>query len=354
MCVWYNGAQSEEQAIPGGGPQGGLLTVILFDLQVNYAGTPCPIFPTLPAGTFGPEQDPQTLGHLPPCHNKEKTLRKKYVDDLSLLEAVDLLADLVPLPPMTGPPNFHEIPGLHLPPHRSILQHQLSDLLDFTVRNKMKINFKKTKILPFNLSKKFDFLPQLSFPNHEPLEVIYEARLLGVNLSSDLSWNNHVNNITKSATKKLWILIRFKALGGTQTQLLSVYQMRIRSTLEFAAPVFTSGLTQEQSRRIEMVQMKAFAIILGNQYTSYQSALLTLKHECLDIRRLNLCYKFALKCTQSEKHRSMFPVNQNFRQNMRNPKPFKEFYCRTSRYYNSPIPFLARLLNKYADSTKAT
>ena len=83
MCVWYNGAQSEEQAIPGGGPQGGLLTVILFDLQVNYAGTPCPIFPTLPAGTFGPEQDPQTLGHLPPCHNKEKTLRKKYVDDLS-------------------------------------------------------------------------------------------------------------------------------------------------------------------------------------------------------------------------------------------------------------------------------
>jgi hypothetical protein len=31
---------------------------------------------------------------------------------------------------------------------------------------------------------------------------------------------------------------------------------------------------------------------------------------------------------------------------MRNPKPFIEFQCHTSRYCISPIPFLARLLNK--------
>ena len=152
----------------------------------------------------------------------------------------------------------------------------------------------------------------------------------------------------------LFMTIRFKALGGTQTQLLSVFQMRIRSTLEFAALVFTSGLTKEQSRVIDIIQRKAFVIILGNQYTSYQSALLTLQQEHLDTRHHNLCYKFVLKCTQSKKHRSMFPLNHNFRKNTRNPKPFKEFYCRTSRYYNSPIQFLARLLSKYADSTKMT
>ena len=96
---------------------------------------------------------------------------------------------------------------------KSNLQHQLSDLLTFKVKNKMKINFKKTKILPFILSKKLDFLPQLSFPHHEPLEVIYEARLLGVNLTSNLSWGDHVNYITKSAIKKLWIFTQFKAIG---------------------------------------------------------------------------------------------------------------------------------------------
>ena len=95
-----------------------------------------------------------------------------------------------------------------------------------------------------------------------------------------------------------------------------------------------------------MVQKKAFAIILGKNYTNYQAALSTLSQERLDARRLNLCSNFATKCSKSVRHRSMFPLNPNHRPNMRNPKPFMEFQCHTSRYFTSPIPFLARLLNK--------
>ena len=275
-------------------------------------------------------------------------MKKKYVDDLTLLETVDLKSALVPSNPVIGPPNIHEQPGLSLPPDRTILQHQLSDLLQFTNSNKMKINFKKTKILPFNFSKKFDFLPQLSFPNCEPLEVIYQTRLLGVMLTSNLNWAAHVDDICSRATNKLWVLVRFKSLGGSQDQLLKVFQSRVRSTLEFAAAVFHSGLTKDQSRQLESIQKKAFAVILGNQYQNYESALSVLDQERLDQRRLHLCLKFAEKCTQSDKHRSMFPLNPNYRPNMRHPKPFMEHQCQTSRYFMSPIPFLARLLNKNA------
>ena len=45
----------------------------------------------------------------------------------------------------------------------------------------MKINHKKTKIIHFNFTRKFDFLPQLNFPQCEPIEAVYE-RLLGVTL----------------------------------------------------------------------------------------------------------------------------------------------------------------------------
>jgi hypothetical protein len=155
-----NGAESAEQEIPGGGPQGGLLTVILFDLRVNLAGVSCPIYPVLPLGIAGqehepletvplgiagpepepletvpliiarpepeplvtvplsiagPEPEPLEPVPLPLCHQKEKTM-KKYVDDLSLLESIDLKATLVPSPPVIGPPNLHELPGLSLPP----------------------------------------------------------------------------------------------------------------------------------------------------------------------------------------------------------------------------------------------
>ena len=95
-----------------------------------------------------------------------------------------------------------------------------------------------------------------------------------------------------------------------------------------------------------MVQKKAFAIVLGKNYTSYESALSFLHQERLDLRRTNLSYSFALKCTQSDQHKSMFPLNPNLRQNMRNKKPFMEYKCNTSRYYSSPIPYLSRLLNK--------
>ena len=86
MCVRFNGVESSEQHIPGGGPQGGLLTVIFFNPQVNKAGTPCPIESQLVLGCAGPEPAPH--GPLPPCHLKEKTKNKKYVDDLSLLESI--------------------------------------------------------------------------------------------------------------------------------------------------------------------------------------------------------------------------------------------------------------------------
>ena len=152
--------------------------------------------------------------------------------------------------------------------------------------------------MPFNLSKKFYFLPQINFPNNQPLEVIYETRLLGIILSSDLSWWPHINDITKRATGKLWVLIRFKSLGGTTSQLLQIYQTRVRSTLEFGAPVYHSGLTKEQSTKIEMVQKKALVIILGSRYQNYESALVELNIERLDTRRENLCYKFALKCNK--------------------------------------------------------
>ena len=85
---------------------------------------------------------------------------------------------LLPSAPMIGSPNLHEIPRLYLPAEQSILQHQLAYLLAFTEANKMKINAKKTKIIPFNSSKELDFLPELNFPVCPPLEVIYETKLL--------------------------------------------------------------------------------------------------------------------------------------------------------------------------------
>jgi hypothetical protein len=95
-----------------------------------------------------------------------------------------------------------------------------------------------------------------------------------------------------------------------------------------------------------MVQKMAFAIILGRNYESYESALEILGQERLNSRRTKLCHNFALKCTQSPQHNHMFPLNPIFRENMRHTKKYKETQCKTSRYYKSSVPYMARLLNK--------
>ena len=176
--------------------------------------------------------------------------------------------------------------------------------------------------MPFIFSRKLDFLPQLSFPGHDPLEVIYKTKLLGVTITSDLSWSCHINNITKQATKNLWVLLRFKLLGGSINQLSLVYLTRIRSILELAALVFHSGLTADQSRQLEMVQKKSLVIILGKDYIAYETALAKLGLERLDTRRLKLCYYFAVKCTRSIRHSSMFPLNKVSGHYTRNPKKY--------------------------------
>ena len=101
-----------------------------------------------------------------------------------------------------------------------------------------------------------------------------------------------------------------------------------------------------------MVQKKACAIILGRSYATYECALSNLDLKRLDSRRTTLSLNFAKKCAKSHQHKSMFPLNPHFRPNLRNPKPFLEPKCNTSRYSKSSIPFLARLLNKGTKTLK--
>ena len=94
--------------------------------------------------------------------------------------------------------SVYYINGLYLPAEQSVLHHQLADMVAFTKnKNKMNINSKKTKIIPFNFTKKFNFLPQLNLPGADPLEVIYETKLPGVTLTSSLCWSNHIDDICK-------------------------------------------------------------------------------------------------------------------------------------------------------------
>ena len=61
-------------------------------------------------------------------------------------------------------------------------------------------------------------------------------------------------------------------MGLSRSTLLDIYMIHVRSVVEFAAVVWHSGLTKDNTEQIERVQKAAFAIILGENYKNYENA----------------------------------------------------------------------------------
>ena len=153
--------------------------------------------------------------------------------------------------------------------------------------------------------------------------------------------------ITKKAMKSHWILLRFRDIGATIEQLITIWQQKGRSVLEFASPVFFSRLTLEQSDKIENVQKKAFTIILQHDYKSYNSALVKLGQEKLSDRRKAAALNFGRKSANNPKHTDMFPLNVAARENLRpRNETYKEYNCKKGRFYDSSLPTICRMLNQ--------
>ena len=131
------------------------------------------------------------------------------------------------------------------------------------------------------------------------------------------------------------------------------YTMKIRSILEYAAPVFTSMLTQKNISDIERIQKTVLKVLLQEDYISYTNACNIMMTTSLEQRRENLSLKFALSCLSNPKHTHLFKQRQSQFYNIRNIRSYEEPYCTSKRHYSSPIPYLTRLLNEHFKKSKS-
>ena len=210
----------------------------------------------------------------------------------------------------------------------------------------MKLNSKKTKCIPFINSKTKDFLPQLSLEQDSHIEVIYQLKLVGVVITSQLTWQSHIAYTVTRVNTKIWQLIRFRQLGASREKLKQFYVLKIRSILMFASVCFHHSLTNEQSQMLEIQQKKCLAVILGSEYHSYSSALNISSLPRLDKLRKEATLKWAMTTQRNPLHSSLFPLN-DCKIDTRSKKIFREYKCRTTKYYNSAIPAMTRQLNKF-------
>ena len=336
LILSYRGAQSDSKEMPGGGPQGTVLGMFLFIILINDVGF---------------KKEDRELGpNITRAANARKLIKNmhaKYVDDLTVAEAINLrnVLNVENEDGLVRPLNFHQRTEQKLSDNSSQVEHQLDEIHQYAVTNDMKINQQKTKIMLFNTSTTNDFQPDMNIEGVE-IEVVEKMKLLGVIITNDLKWHENTLLITKKAFGRLWILRRLRNMGASQATLIDVYNKQIRSVLEFASVVWNAGLTHDNITQIERVQKSAFAVILASQYYTYQAACDQLSMKTLSERRKLLSKKFAIKASKHPVHSSWFVKNQETSKTRVEKPIFKPVCARTERFMKSAIPYLTNLLNE--------
>ena len=105
-------------------------------------------------------------------------------------------------------------------------------------------------------------------------------KLLGVYLSSDLTWATHVDYVLKKANRSLYALRQLKRCGVLPADIVKVYCSLVRLVVEYASVVFSN--LPHLVDALEKLQKRALKIIFPNY--SYEAALDAANLEKLECR----------------------------------------------------------------------
>ena len=156
--------------------------------------------------------------------------------------------------------------------------------------------------------------------NGNAFEIGKSAKILGVTVRNDLKWNDHVDNITAKASRRIYLLKQLKRAGIDRKSLIQFYCACIRSVLEHACQAFHFSLLAYLSDQIERVQKRVLRIQLPE--VSYSKALEDADLKSLFHRRKELCstlFKQIVESDSQHKLAGLVPArNDNERENFRN------------------------------------
>ena len=169
-------------------------------------------------------------------------------------------------------------------------------------------------------------------------------KLLGVTIQNNLKWEEQVKCMVSKANTRKYFISVLRHAGVQMSDLIKCYCTFIRPILEYASPVWHSGLTCHQSDMLERIQMQVLRTVLPD--SSYREALIISGLLTLKERRQKLCLNFAQGLLESEFSCWLPPRRGACHQrDLRNNDKLSSLTARTKRFSASPIMNCVTLLN---------
>ena len=102
-----------------------------------------------------------------------------------------------------------------------------------------------------------DFTTRPIILSNNTVERVTTYKLLGIIISNDLKWSEHINRISKKASKRLNCLRILEKVG---VKILKVYLTTFRPTLEYGVQVW-QDIPEFLSNKLESIQKKGLYIL---------------------------------------------------------------------------------------------
>ena len=103
-------------------------------------------------------------------------------------------------------------------------------------------------------------IPQITIGD-DKFERVSSYKLLGVYVSNNLTWNEHVDAVTKKTTKRIYFMRLLKRAGLALKELVHIYFASIRSIIEYATPAWFFPSTRYLIAQLEPIQRRVLRII---------------------------------------------------------------------------------------------
>ena len=139
------------------------------------------------------------------------------------------------------------------------VQHAVTAVEDWSRSQRMQLNAEKCKEMVIDFKKiSHNFSPLEVDGNKLPVTVF--AKMLGVTISSDLKWNNHILDCIKKLNNHLYFIVLLKRARVSLNDIVNFYCTTIRPVLEYCAPVFCHALPPYLTEDIERIQKRALSL----------------------------------------------------------------------------------------------
>lgn len=148
----------------------------------------------------------------------------------------------------------------------TVLQEDLNNLQRWEAEWDMEFNPSKCTVIQVTRSR--TPLPTQYILHGQVLETVTSSKYLGVDISSNLTWNNHIDQICAKANRTLGFVKR-NIRSKDPTLRETAFKALVRPLVEYASPVW-SPYTKKNIHKIEMVQRRAARWTVGN-YSTYAS-----------------------------------------------------------------------------------